>query len=470
MDAPMPQKTLLLTTKHTTMPHHRLLRLVSVSLLGFTLVTSSLALAAPPGSHRETPIVVAVRRAKPSVVNISSEKTVASRTNWDGALSDSQRVNGMGSGVVVDERGYIVTNAHVVDKVTSLRVRLSDGTTHEAATIAVDRPTDLALIKIDAGKPLPVIPMGNSSDLEVGETVIAVGNAYGYNDTVTSGLVSAIGRTVRLNEEMTYYDLIQTNADINPGNSGGALLNIDGELIAVNVAIRAGAQGISFAIPVNTVRRVAADMLSIRRINQTWHGLQLEDASAANSAQPEPVVQKIDGPAQKSGFKTGDRVVRVGETPIQNALDFERSLLALRSGSQTTVVVRRGGVEESLQLTIEDFAESPSEMVWRRLGVRLSMTDAYQIQRHVTHLHGGMYVAQVQSGSAAYQAGIRSGDFLLGLHTWETLTYENVLYVLSQNEKSPFNPLDVHVLRNGETYKFQLHLNTAAKDSASKRR
>ena len=453
------------------MPYQRLLRLVSVSLLGLTLLTSSLAVPACAGSHRETPIVLAVRRAKPAVVNISSEKTVSGRTNWDGALSESsQRVNGMGSGVIVDERGYIVTNAHVVDKVTSLRVRLSDGATHEATTIAVDRPTDLALIKIDAGKPLPVIAMGNSADLMVGETVVAVGNAYGYNDTVTSGLVSAIGRTVRLNEEMTYCDLIQTNADINPGNSGGALLNIDGELIAVNVAIRAGAQGISFAIPVNTVRRVASDMLSIRRINQTWHGLQLEEAVAANGSQNELVVQKSDGPAQKGGFKAGDRVVRVGETPIQNALEFERSLLALRSGNQATIVVRRGGVEESLQLTIEDFAESPSEMVWRRLGVRLSMTDAYQIQRHVTHLHGGMYVAQVQSGSPAYLAGIRSGDFLLGLHTWETLTYENVLYVLSHHDKTPLSPMDVHILRNGETYKFQLQINTAAKDSGTKRR
>jgi serine protease Do len=236
------------------------------------------------------------------------------------------------------------------------------------------------------------------------------------------------------------------------------------------VAIRAGAQGISFAIPVNTVRRVAADMISIRRINQTWHGLQLDDTATPNSTQIEPVVQKIDGPAQKGGFKPGDRVLRVGEKPIQNALEFERSLLALRAGDQTTIVVRRGGVEESLQLTIEDLAESPSELVWRRLGVRLSMSDPYQIQRHVTHLHGGMYVAQVQPGSPASMAGIRSGDFLLGLHTWETLTYDNVLYVLSQHDKTSLTPMDAHVLRNGETYKFQLQINTASKDSGTKRR
>lgn len=455
------------------MPYPRLVRLVSASLLGLALVTCSLAGSAGAGSQRGTPIVLAVRRAKPSVVNISSEKTVGARAGWDGALGDSQRVSGMGSGVIIDERGYIITNAHVVDRVTSLRVRLADGSQYDATTIATDKATDLALIKIESIKPLPVIPMGTSSDLEVGETLIAVGNAFGYSDTVTSGILSAIGRTVRLNEEMTYYDVLQTNADINPGNSGGALLNIDGELIGVNVAIRAGAQGISFAIPVNTVRRVAADMISIRRINQTWHGLQLEEATTPNNTQSELVVKKTDGPAQKGGFKTGDRVVRVGDTPIQSALEFERSLLALRSGDHTAIVVRRGGVEESLRLTLEDLpkvAELPTEMVWRRLGLRLSATDAYQIQRYVSHLKGGMYVAQVQSGSPAAQAGIKPGDFLLGLETWETLNYDNVLWVLSEHQKNPIDPMEAHVLRGGDTYKFQLQLNTAAKDTASKRR
>jgi len=455
------------------MPNRKLACWLSASLLGFTLALAPLATPTLAGSQRETPIVLAVRKAKPSVVNISSEKTVGGRTGWDGTLSDTQRVNGMGSGVIIDERGYIITNSHVVDRVAILRVRLCDGSQFDATTIATDKATDLALIKIDAGRPLPVIPMGTSSDLEVGETLIAVGNAYGYNDTVTSGILSAIGRTVRLNEEMTYHDVLQTNADINPGNSGGALLNIDGELIGVNVAIRAGAQGISFAIPVNTVRRVAADMLSIRRVNQTWHGLQLNDAARPTDTSGEPVVQKVDGPAQKGGVRTGDRVVRVGDVPIHSALDFERSLLALRSGDQATIVVRRGGTEESLNIRLEELpkvSESPTETVWRRLGLRLSVTDPFQIQRFVSYLHGGMYVAQVQSGSPAAIAGIKSGDYLLGLHSWETLNYDNVLYVLGQHEKNQINPMQAHVLRDGKTYQFDVVLSTASKDTASKRR
>jgi len=457
------------------MPNRTLVRPLSVLLIALTLGVSSLATAVRAGSQRETPIVLAVRRARPSVVNISSEKTISGRSTWDGALSESQRVNGMGSGVILDERGYIITNAHVVDDVRTLRVRLADGSSHDATKIAMDRPTDLALIKIDAKKPLPVIPMGSSSDLMIGETVIAVGNAYGYSDTVTSGLVSALGRTVRLNEEMTYYDLIQTNADINPGNSGGALLNIDGELVGVNVAIRAGAQGISFAIPADTVRRVATDMMSIRRMNQTWHGLQYQEIIGSSSGQPMLVVQKVDGPAQKAGVRAGDRVLRVGELTIQNGLDFERSLLALRAGGQASLVVRREGVEESLQLTLEDLpkgTESTTEAVWRRLGLRLSVAEPHQIQRfpNMGHLRGGMYVAQVQANSPAAQAGIKYGDFLLGLSKWETLNYDNVSYILTECDKTPYDPVTVYVLRSGESHELQLRLTTASKETANKRR
>jgi serine protease Do len=470
----MRRKLILPIKAPPAMPCPKASRTLKAVFFGFVLIAPALTAYVYAGTQqRETPIVLAVRRARAAVVNISSEKRVDGRSVWDGALSESQRVNGMGSGIIIDERGYIITNAHVVDRVTSLRVRLSDGTQYDASTTAVDRVTDLALIKIDVGKPLPTIPLGTSSDLMLGETVVAVGNAFGYNDTVTSGLVSAIGRTVRLNEDMTYHDLIQTSADINPGNSGGALLNIDGELVGVNVAIRAGAQGISFAIPVDTVRRVAAEMLNIRRINQTWHGIQFEQPSRTNPIDSDLVVQKVEGPSQKGGVKSGDQVVRVGEVPVHSALEFERNLLGLKVGDQATVVVRRNSSEEVLTLTIEEvpqLAESTSDMVWRRLGLRLSMTDAYQIQRYQSYLRGGMYVAQVQPGSAAAAAGIRVGDFLLGLHKWETLSYENVVFVLTQHDQNPYDPMVVHVLRSGEPYELQLRLSTASKESSTKKR
>jgi serine protease Do len=468
----MPKTTILPTKARPAMSYHRFSQRSIASLFLSVLLAAPLSSTLQAGlQQRETPIVLAVRRARSAVVNISSEKRIDGRSVWDGALSESQRVNGMGSGIIIDERGYIITNAHVVDRVTSLRVRLSDGVQYEARTEALDRATDLALIKIDTGRSLPTIPIGTSSDLMLGETVIAVGNAFGYNDTVTSGLVSAIGRTVRLNEEMTYYDLIQTSADINPGNSGGALLNLDGELVGVNVAIRAGAQGISFAIPVDTVRRVAAEMLNVRRIKQLWHGLQFEEP--AKSPGGELIVQRADGPSQKSGVKPGDRLIRVGSTPVRSALEFERSLLDLRAGDQASLVVRRNTAEETLSLTLEESpkpVETASDVVWRRLGLRLTLTDAYQIQRHQSYLRGGMYVAQVQPGSPASVAGLRAGDYLLGLHKWETLSYDNVVFVLTQHDLTPYDPMVVHVLRNGEPYEMQIRVATAAKESATKRR
>src|SRR5262249_1709871 len=152
------------------------------------------------------------------------------------------RINGMGTGIVIDPRGYVVTNHHVVEDVSVLRVRLGDGTAVTAAVVARSQEHDLALLKIEVGRPLPTMPLGTAQDLMVGETVVAIGNPYGYEHTVSLGVVSAIKRDVSLNKDMSYKSLIQTDASINPGNSGGPLLNINGELVGVNVAIRAGAQ------------------------------------------------------------------------------------------------------------------------------------------------------------------------------------------------------------------------------------
>src|SRR5439155_26821538 len=163
------------------------------------------------------------------------------------------------------------------EDVNFIRIKLSDGTSCNAQVVARSHEQDLALLKIDVSQKLPVLPLGTAQDLKVGETVVAIGNAYGCEHTVSTAIVSAIKRDVTLNKDISYKSLIQTDASINPGNSGGPLLNINGELIGVNVAIRAGAQGIGFAIPVDTMIRAAAEMLSIRKRNSTWHGLVVRD-------------------------------------------------------------------------------------------------------------------------------------------------------------------------------------------------
>ncbi|MCC6420838.1 MAG: trypsin-like peptidase domain-containing protein, partial [Gemmataceae bacterium] len=201
---------------------------------------------------RRTPIVALVERVKGAVVNIHSERTVRAPGSAEALASApaQSRINGMGTGLVIDPRGYIVTNHHVVEDVNVIRVRLADGSSVSAIVLARSHENDLALLKIDVKTALPTMPLGTAQDLMVGETVVAVGNPYGYEHTVSQGIVSAIKRDVSLNKEMSYKALIQTDASINPGNSGGPLLNIHGELIGINVAIRAGAQGIGFAIPV----------------------------------------------------------------------------------------------------------------------------------------------------------------------------------------------------------------------------
>ncbi|MGE3808260.1 MAG: S1C family serine protease, partial [Gemmataceae bacterium] len=232
-----------------------LLRPAWFVLLLTLLMTSTPALRAADEGREDDPrrsrIVRVVDRVKAAVVNIHSERTVRGPAVEElfSHTPLQNRVNGMGTGIVVDARGFVVTNYHVVEDVSVLRVRLADHSTHNARVVARDRENDLALIKVDVEQPLPTIPLGTASDLMVGEDVIAIGNAYGYDYTVTRGIVSAVKRDVSLNREISYKNLIQTDASINPGKSGGPLLYIHGERVGVNVAFRAGALGISFAIP-----------------------------------------------------------------------------------------------------------------------------------------------------------------------------------------------------------------------------
>src|SRR4051812_1480662 len=272
-------------------------------------------------SLRQTPVVDVVRRVRDAVVNIHSERTARGPASEElFALAPSQnRINGMGTGIVIDPRGYIVTNQHVVDEVNLIKVRLADGTARTARVLQRDAQADIALLKVETSRPLPVMPLGTATDLMVGETVVAIGNAYGYEHTVTVGVVSAVGRDVTLNREVSYKALIQTDASINPGNSGGPLINIHGDLIGVNVAIRAGAQGIGFAIPVDTMIRVAGPMLKTRS-RQAGGSASLglvvrdvlrkpgEDASPLRSV----VVDRVDanGPAAKAGLQRGDTLVQ----------------------------------------------------------------------------------------------------------------------------------------------------------------
>ena len=261
-------------------------------------------------------MVEAVSKAGPSVVNITSEKKASSTSRWPFSTEESQRprVSGMGTGVIIDGRGYILTNHHVVDKVEGIEVHVADGASYPARVIQYDEGMDLAMLKVEAGRPLPAIVIGTSSDLMVGEEVITIGNAFGYENTVSVGIVSALKRNVTLSDDQVYRNLIQTDAAINPGNSGGPLINIDGELVGINVAVRAGAQGIGFALPIDDVKRVAAEMMSTRRLSAAWHGLVAGETPERPGPRRGPL-RRAGGEPGRGGGVQARRPVDPGQRP-----------------------------------------------------------------------------------------------------------------------------------------------------------
>ena len=415
-------------------------------LLATFLTFAAFHSAALAEDIRRTAIVRAIESCRDSVVNIHGEKYVSDSSND----SEDRRVNGMGTGVVIDARGYAVTNFHVVDGVREIEVTLASGRTAAARLISHDRRTDLAVIKIETVDPLPVIQLGTSDDLLIGETVLALGNAFGYEHTVTRGIISALHRNVDVSPTQRYEDLIQTDASINPGNSGGPLLNINGEMIGINVAVRAGAQGIGFAIPVDSVLRIVTSLLSIERIDQTWHGIVCRTCSTG------ALIESVhsQSPAETIGMRAGDIILRVGDKNVTSQLDIERALLGRKAGEIVAVTVTREGGEENLALALAKARKqkvSASERSWDQLGLRLAPAVPSTVQQLQPRYRGGLLVQEVRFGSPANDKGIRPGDILVGLHIWETVKPDNVSYILDQIESDELETVKFYILRGRDT-------------------
>jgi serine protease Do len=415
-------------------------------------------------SSRRSATVEAIQKAQPCVVSISSEKKAASSSRWPFSPEESQRprVSGMGTGVILDGRGYILTNHHVVDKVQGIEVHLLDGSSYAARVLQFDAVMDLAMLKVDAGRTLPAIAIGTSADLMVGEEVITIGNAFGYENTVSTGIISALKRNVTLSDEQVYRNLIQTDACINPGNSGGPLVNIDGELIGINVAVRAGAQGIGFALPIDDVKQVAAEMMSTRLLARTWHGLVAGETRNGPSRSVVLTEVQPGSPAEAAGFLAGDQLVRVGDLAVTTPLDIERALLDLAPGKPTQVQIRRGGQEQSLALEVRPVsgagaAPTPrgvadaNEQVMRMLGMKTIPVSPEYVAAASPKLRGGLYVASVLPNSPADRALIKKGDILVGMnvgiHNWETIKPDNVLFILRQPEVTHAQSVQFFIVR-----------------------
>lgn len=456
-----------------------------VTLTRFALLAAVSGCLAPTLASAEiaqvrlTPIVQAVRSASPAVVNIQGQKTV--KESATGAASAPRQVNGMGTGVVIDPRGYILTNHHVVDGVRQINVTLDDRQTHVAQLIAHDKRTDLAVIKVRAGRPLPTIDVGSSKDLMPGETVVAVGNAYGYEHTVTQGIVSALHRDVQVSETQSYDDLIQTDASINPGNSGGPLLSIEGRMIGVNVAVRAGAQGIGFAIPVDKAMQVSASLMSVERLEDKWHGIE---TVGADEGIDRLIVSRVSSgsPAARCGLQPGDVITRIDGRDAIRPLDVELALLGKPTGSLIDVQVLRNEEPLDIRLALAGRGQTPArpsmvatrqtptrarvndEQAWEVLGLDLQAEPRSTFTRSHSRYRGGMRVIDVRPGSAAAKQGIQSGDILVGMHKWETASPQDIRYIVTRPNLDALGSMKFYILRGNDT--LYGHLNVASRGTS----
>lgn len=314
----------------------------------------------------------AARKAMASVVNIFTSKEVKSRRNPllddpllrrffpDQGETEPQRASSLGSGVIVGAEGYIVTNHHVIESADDIEIALADGSTHKARVVGTDPDSDLAVLKVDS-KQLPAITFGASEDLKVGDVVLAVGNPFGVGQTVTMGIVSALGRS-HLNIN-TFEDFIQTDAAINPGNSGGALVDSSGNLVGINSAIysRSGGNvGIGFAIPVSLARRVMDQIIATGSVTRGWIGVEVQDLTAElaesfklPSAKGTLIAGVIKGaPADKAGMKSGDVLVKVEGQQVNDASSMLNLIAGLQPGKPASLIVIRNGSEVPIKVTV----------------------------------------------------------------------------------------------------------------------
>jgi serine protease Do len=299
--------------------------------------------ASTSGSNRITWVVKAVRKTKESIVTLKVTKKTS-------------RKETVGTGVIVDERGYIVTNRHVVNGGIEVKVVLSDNSSYSAEVDFEDGANDLAVVKISAPRKLRALPLGPATDLMPGEPVVAIGHPFGYVNTVSTGIVSALDREIEMPNGITLKNLIQTTAPINPGNSGGPLLNADGELIGINVALRSDAQNIAFALNADTVQQVLSRRLSASRKLGVYHGLDVREKVVEEGVdRAKAIVHEVadNTPAAAAGLKEGDQIVRLGEVRVTNRFDVERSLWDVRTGDTVEVMVVRSGREVRIPMKLD---------------------------------------------------------------------------------------------------------------------
>jgi serine protease Do len=406
------------------------------------------------------------KRVGPSVVNVSTTQMRRTSQNAPSPFGDQdpmgqfwerffggqvprgapeQRRSGLGSGFIIDGDGTILTNYHVVDGAQKITVTLSDGKGYDAKVLGKDQKTDIAVIKIDTGQNLPAVTLGDSDRLEVGEWVMAIGNPFGLDHTVTSGIVSAKGRQIGAGP---YDNFIQTDASINPGNSGGPLLNLRGEVVGINTAIfsqSGGNIGIGFAIPTNSVRELLPQLKDKGRVVRGFLGTtvqkitpEIADSMGLKQARGALVADVMKGsPAEKASLKVGDVIVEFDRKEIKDSGDLPTQVARVAPGTTVQVKVLRDGKETTLPLTVGEMKDDEVVASLKEGDLGLSVQPVTpELARRMELDHSeGVVVASVQRGSAAADAGLRPGDLITQINRRAVKSVADYNREIAANEK-----------------------------------
>ena len=387
------------------------------------------------------------KRVQGAVVNISTTKNLRVRRgpyyqfNEDyyqryyrnNPQKNLKRPNSLGSGFILDKDGFILTNNHVVQGADEILVKLSDGRDFKARVIGADPKSDLAVIKIETHEDLPIVTLGNSDNLDIGDWVLAIGNPFGLTQTVTAGILSAKGRVIGAGP---YDNFLQTDASINPGNSGGPLFNLKGEVVGVNTAIIAGGQGIGFAIPINQAKIVIPQLISRGKVKRGYLGIGLEEITPERARRLKLkntkgvlVSQVYQGsPAHKAGLQTGDLITRFNGREIKRSQDLPIFVSQSPIGSQAQVEFYRKGDRMETQVRLSSLDQASTQVVLSSGGdiqqsrnMGLAVRDITNRERQVHGLDSGAGVAvtQVSQNSPAAAVGLQPGDLILELNDKE---------------------------------------------------
>ncbi len=417
---------------------------IRIQLILSSFLIAFLLLWEPPAGFahefsRETAVVRAVRKTSPAVVNISSAVQVRKRTGpfsgfgsnpffeeffkdfFDPRFERRRKYTSLGSGVIIDgKKGLILTNAHVIQKTGTIKVVLEDEREFAAKIVGADPDSDLAVLKIDFEQDLPAIKMGSSDDLMIGETVIAIGNPFGFSHTVTTGVISALNRSIRA-EDRVYHDFIQIDASINPGNSGGPLLNINGDLVGINTAIYAKAQGIGFAIPISKARKIISDLIQYGEVIQAWIGItvqNIDEKLARYLKIPDKkgiIITSVEpkSPAHKAGLQESDIILAIGSKKINSVGDYQSVAKSLEAGSTLEAKFWRSGKKKTAVIKTKVFPIAlADDLAYRILGIKVDDLTKKRRQRYRISAREGVMISDIKKNSDLAGIGARPGDVI----------------------------------------------------------